>query len=90
MDMNRYRIEYTDIAPTLQRIIDDKINNDRYLSAKTLYEHIKERSGDMKITSGFSRPSDPRNNLNFHLNATDSVLEAFIDGRWVRRETRYV
>lgn len=90
MDKERYRIKYSDIAPTLQRIIDDRISNDRYLSARNLYNHIKDRSGDMKITVGFSRPDNPQNNLNFHLNTADKIPEAFIDGQWVRKETRYI
>ena len=76
------KIQYSDLAPSLQAIIDGKVDSTLVQALnKALDDFIRFNNG-MVITIGTSYPSSPTNNKNLHLNLSNRVVYVYTSSTW--------
>ena len=76
------KVHYSDLAPSLQEIIDGKVDQTLVDDLnKKLTDYEKAING-MVLTAGTSFPSNPTNNKNVHLNLTNRVLYVYTSSTW--------
>lgn len=76
------KIQYSDLAPSLQEIIDGKVDLSLVQALdKALDDFIRFTNG-IVVTIGSSYPSNPTNNKNLHLNLSNRVIYIYTSSAW--------
>lgn len=81
-EKEQYKIQYSDLSPSLQAIIDGKVDKKDIDSLSKQMDSFMNKMGGMVLTIGTSYPSSPKNNKNIHLNLSNRVLYAYTSSAW--------
>lgn len=77
-----YKIQYSDLAPSLQELLDSKVDKELLTKMSTDIEAFKTKYNEMVVTEGSSFPSNPTNSKNMHLNTSNRMVYAYIGSAW--------
>lgn len=76
------KIHYSDLAPSLQAIIDGKVDQSLIDEMHRKLSDYEKAINGMVLTAGTSFPSNPKNNKNVHLNLNNRVLYIYTSSAW--------
>lgn len=76
------KIQYSDLSPSLQAIIDGKVDLTAVQAlSKALDDFIRFTNG-IVVTIGTSFPANPTNNKHVHLNPSNRVIYLYTSSAW--------
>lgn len=81
-DKEQYKIQFSDLSPSLQEIINQKVDKKDLDSLLKSMNSFMNKINGMILTMGTSFPSNPKNNKNIHLNTSNKVLYAYTSSAW--------
>ena len=81
-DKEKTKIQYSDLSPSLQAIIDSKVDSIKINELSDAIDKFNANRNRMVLTIGTSFPSNPTNNKNIHLNISNRVLYAYTNSSW--------
>lgn len=76
---------YSDLAPSLQQLIDGKVADNIYQVMKTKVLDIESRMNGITVTIGNIRPTSVVECKNLNLDTQINIPETYHDGAWHRR-----
>ena len=76
------KIQFSDLSPSLQKIINGKVDRDTLNNFSQEMAGYKISNKLMMVTIGSTYPTDPINNKNLHLNLTNRVLYVYTNQSW--------
>ncbi len=78
----RTKIQYSDLSPSLQNIIDGKVDLSLVNAMSKAIDDFDNGRNRMIVTIGSSFPSNPVNNKNIHLNLSNRVIYVYTSSSW--------
>ena len=81
-EKEKSKLQYSDLAPSLQEIIDGKVDLSALQALERRLDAYSTFMNGMKLTIGTSYPSNPVNNKNVHLNLSNRVLYIYTSSAW--------
>ena len=100
-DKESTKASFYELAPSLQQMLLDSVNNSQFQVINSLINQIHGRMGDIVITEGYHEPNGNTlgannkdklviaNNKNVHLDLSNKVLEGYYDNKWNRSRIVY-
>ena len=76
------KIQFSDLSPSLQKIINGKVDRDTLNNFSQEMAGYKISNKLMMVTIGSVYPTNPINNKNLHLNLTNRVLYVYTNQSW--------
>ena len=76
------KIQYSDLSPSLQSIIDGKVNLTDVQALSKLLDDFSRFKNGIVVTIGTSFPANPINNKYIHLNPSNRVIYLYSSSAW--------
>ena len=76
------KIQFSDLSPSLQKIINGKVDRDTLNNFSKEMADYKRSNKLMMVTIGSVYPTNPINNKNLHLNLANRVLYVYTNQSW--------
>ena len=81
-DKEKYRLQYSDLAPSLQKLIDSKLDRPDLEKLDTDINNYSKRMDGVVVTEDSSFPSNPITNKNVHLSTTNRLVYIYNGTGW--------
>jgi hypothetical protein len=81
-DKEKYRLQYSDLAPSLQELLDSKLDRPDLEKLNTDIVNYSKRMDGVVVTEDSSFPSNPRANKNVHLSTTNRLVYIYNGTGW--------
>ena len=82
LQRERYRIQFSDLAPSLQAIINGKVDKSMIDELSKKMDSYKIRQEGMVLSIGTTFPTNPVANKNVHINSSNRIVYFYTSSGW--------
>ena len=82
IEKEKYRLQYSDLAPSLQKLLDSKLDRPDLEKLDTDIDNYTKRTDGVVVTEDSSFPSNPRANKNVHLSTSNRLVYIYNGTGW--------
>lgn len=83
LQRERYRIQFSDLAPSLQALINNKADKSLLDELSKQMDLYKARQDGMVLSIGTSFPTNPTVNKNVHINSSNRIVYFYTSSGWL-------